>query len=253
MLKSLKKQKQKIRWSTLGVFDRNIGFYKYKFDQYFIYIRHPQHFKKKSKIIECCEEIIYHYYKPKNTDTVVDFGTGYGEEGVYIHKHSPNVRYIGIEPQPSVYECLANTFNKISDNFIAVPFAISNENKIQLSSNFMYLEVNSNGKPYIEIPTLSWDSFCKRYKIDQIDLLKMNIEGSEKWVLKEIQDFTPIKRLIVSCHDFRANRGDGEIFRTKKEVVSILNENRYKIKTFDHMTADWQKDWIYAEREHHKF
>ena len=114
MLKSLKKQKQKIRWSTLGVFDRNIGFYKYKFDQYFIYIRHPQHFKKKSK----------------NTDTIVDFGTGYGEEGVYIHKHSPNVKYIGIEPQPSVYQCLANTFNKISDNFIAVPFAISNENKI---------------------------------------------------------------------------------------------------------------------------
>jgi hypothetical protein len=75
----------------------------------------------------------------------------------------------------------------------------------------------------------------------------MNIEGAEKEFINSVHDFTAILRMVVSCHDFRANRGEGEHFRTKKTVVEKLLENGYQIKTFSY-GKNWSEDWIYAER-----
>lgn len=75
----------------------------------------------------------------------------------------------------------------------------------------------------------------------------MNIEGAERDILNAIQDFSIIKRFIISCHDFRANNGDGERYRTKELVLKKLKENGYVVKTFNY-GIDFADDWIYAER-----
>ena len=54
------------------------------------------------------------------------------------------------------------------------------------------------------VPTLSWKSFCQKFEIDSISILKMNIEGAEFPLLHSMdtEDFKKIDQLIVSFHDW---------------------------------------------------
>jgi FkbM family methyltransferase len=179
---------------------------------------------------------------------VVDLGVGYGEAAVFLKSVSPDVKYLGVEAQPVIYECVSNTFRELNEDFRASPFVLSTETDIKFVSQGSYASVGAIPEGYIEIPTLSWPEFIKRYNLNRIDLLKMNIEGAEKQLIESIDDFSIIKRFIISCHDFRANNGEGEFYRTKKDVMSKLQENGYKIRTFDYGTI-WSDDWIFASKD----
>ena len=179
---------------------------------------------------------------------MVDLGIGYGEEAVFLKSHSPEVKYLGVEAQPVIYECVSNTFDGLGGNFNTSPFCITNESNVKFVSRYSYAHVGSVPEGYIEIPTLSWSAFLRRYHIHQIDLLKMNIEGAEKQLMESIEDFSLIKRCIVSCHDFRAKEGAGDFFRTKKDVIHTLEENGCKIETFDYGLG-WSDDWIFASKD----
>jgi hypothetical protein len=54
------------------------------------------------------------------------------------------------------------------------------------------------------VPMYSWKTFCKKFNIDNISILKMNIEGSEYPLLNSMDtdDFAKIDQIIVSFHDW---------------------------------------------------
>ena len=245
MIKSIKKR---LNWLTKVHFDKQSGFYCYERFGKKIFIRYPRHFLTEKTNKWLCENIFFHYYLPKNNDQVVDLGAGYGEEAVYLSHKSPNVKYLGVEAQPVIYECISNTFRGLNSNSKISPFVISSEPDIKFVSQYSYASVGSIPEGYIEIPTISWDKFLTRYNIKNIDLLKMNIEGGEKPLIESIKDFSIIKRFIISCHDFRANNNEGEFYRTKNDVINILKENGYTIKTFN-LGISWADDWIFASRD----
>ncbi|MDH5612956.1 MAG: FkbM family methyltransferase [Gammaproteobacteria bacterium] len=229
-------------------FDKITGFYRHdRFGKY-VYIRHPSHLAKDDDILWRCEKLFFNYYQPKNDDVVVDLGAGYGDEALYIAGISPDVTYIAVEAQPVIFECLANTFRQFGENFVASPYAITDAEVLKFVSHHSYAEVGNISQGYVEVPTMRWPDFLKRYKITKIDLFKMNIESAEKELVQGIDDFSFIKRFIISCHDFRANKGDGEWFRTKDAVIATLKENGYSIKSFNY-GMDFADDWVYAERE----
>lgn len=242
-----KSVEKRINWAANVEFDNSTGFYRYKRFGNYIYIRHPRHFLKEKDLLWLCEKIFFRHYRPTNDDVVVDLGAGYGEEAVYLSSFSPQVRYIGVEPQPVIYECLANTFRKLGDGFVASPYVVSNRDSVKFNSWFSYASVGEKPQGYIEVPTMKWEKFLQHQNIDQIDLFKMNIEGAEKEIMQQINDFSIIKRFIISCHDFRANNNEGEWYRTKDVVVSTLKENGFSIKMFN-CGVSWADDWIFAER-----
>lgn len=244
--------KKRINWLFNVKFDKNTGFYKYQQYKGSIYIRHPRHFQGEENNKWLGENLYYHYYLPKETDTVVELGAGYGEEAVYLHSKSPNINFYGIEIQPVIFECLSNTLHCLGENFKCTSTAVSSEKKISLYSQFSYASVaDVPERGYIEIPCISWDNYLKDQNIKSIDLLKMNIEGAERDILSSITDFSIIKRFNISCHDFRANNNEGEYFRTKEDVIKILKQNNYDIKTYD-CGYNWSNDWIYAEQKNLK-
>lgn len=245
MIKSIKKR---FNWLTKVHFDKQTGFYYYRRYGYKIYIRRHRHFLTEKENRWLCEHIIFHHYLPLNGEQVVDLGVGYGEEAVFLKSVSPRVKYLGVEAQPVIFECVSNTFRELNEHFIVSPFVISTETNIKFVSRYSYASVGSVPQGYIEIPTLSWSEFIKRYRLRRIDLLKMNIEGAEKQLMESIDDFSIIKRFIVSCHDFRANNAEGDFYRTKKDVISKLEENDYKIRTFDYGIS-WSDDWIFAAKD----
>ena len=228
-------------------FDKATGFYRHKRFGKYVYIRHPTHLAKESDILWSCENLFFHHYLPQNGDVVVDLGAGYGDEAIYVATKSPDVKYIGVEAQPVIFECLANTFRQLGDNFIASPYAITDADSVKFVSHYSYAAVGGIPEGYIDVPTITWSDFIRRYGIDRIDLFKMNIEGAEKEIVQGIDDFSLIKRFVISCHDFRANNGDGEWFRTRDVVTAVLKENGYLIKSYNY-GIDFADDWIYAER-----
>ena len=247
MIKSIIKR---YHWLTNVRFDKDTGFYYYRRYGYRIYIRRPRHFLPEKSIRWLCERILFHYYVPAEGDRVVDLGVGYGEEAIYLRHMSPGVTYLGVEPQPVIYECVANTFRALRPDYSVCPFVISAEAEVKFASRYSYASVGSEDNGYIEIPTLSWDSFVERYRLEKIDLLKMNIEGAEKQLIESITDFSIIERLIVSCHDHRADSGEGEFYRTKQFVTSKLEREGYRVKTFD-SGINWGDDWIFAVKDPH--
>jgi FkbM family methyltransferase len=226
-------------------FDRATGFYRHKRFGRYVYIRYPRHLAKTSDILWVCEKLFFHYYMPVAGDVVVDLGAGYGDEALYLASKVNGIRYIGVEAQPVIFECLANTMHYLDDNYVASPYAISSE-PVRFVSHYSYAAVGGTEAGYIEVPTISWQDFLRRYRIDRIDLFKMNIEGAEKSIVEGISDFSFIKRFIISCHDFRANNGDGEYLRTKSAVVACLEKNGYDIRPFNYGIS-FADDWIYAE------
>ncbi len=245
MIKSIRKR---IDWATKVRFDKRTGFYTYSRFGQRIYIRYPRHFLDEKSNIWTCENLVYHHYLPQPGDTVVDLGAGYGEEALYLARESSGFRYIGVEAQPVIYECLANTFHDAGELFTAVPYVITDEDMVKFVSQRSYAAVGAGPRAYIEVPTISWESFLQRYDIRKIDLMKMNIEGAEKDVLRNIDDFSIIQRFIISCHDFRANNGEGEWYRSREVVTGILKDRGYTIRGFDYGIS-WADDWIFAERE----
>jgi len=46
---------------------------------------------------------------------------------------------------------------------------------VKFVSHFSYAAVGEIPEGYIDVPTINWADFVARYKVDRIDLFKMNI------------------------------------------------------------------------------
>ncbi|MEY8241244.1 MAG: FkbM family methyltransferase [Cycloclasticus sp.] len=200
-----------------------------------------------------CEQVYFHYYKPKSGEVFVDIGAGYGQECMWLASTCPAVKIHNIEASPSVYSHLCETTSTIQ-NVVNTNACIADEGYMFLPFSPNYASVNIHEHPSIRVKGISFDDFMEENNIESVDLLKMNIEGAELGVLESIRRFDKVKRFVISCHDFRANRGQGEYFRTKEKVIEILKKNGYKIKgiELDSYPSDaWRlsvDDWVFAEK-----
>lgn len=194
-----------------------------------------------------CRDIYFKFYKPAAGDVIVDVGAGYGHEAFYLLQAEPHIRYFGLEVQPSIYEALSNTFDPVSDKCKAVGLAISHEPQLLIGSVNNYSKASTVGSGCVAVQTITWDGFLSKYGLNEIDLLKVNIEGGERMLLPEIADYSKIKSISISAHDFRADRGEGEFFRTREFVCDFLSEKGYRIQSVDDESA-WLRNWIFADR-----
>lgn len=218
------------------------------------YIAHPKHgipnYKKINTIEWVCSEIYYKYYIPGDDETVVDIGTGYGHEILWLRSFS-NAKIICVEPNPEVYAYLrfnTSTFK----NIILENAFIGSMKQAVLSFSTDYASTGSSGVDNgVLVDGRTFDEITRGEK--NIALVKINIEGGETDFIDNT-NLSKIDRLVISCHDFRANRGDGEFFRTFDYVSNKLTNLGYNIKLFNpelSPSAAWAegvKYWIFATR-----
>ncbi len=222
------------------------GFLYQKVGAHRVYLRRRSEYLNVESLNKLCTHYYYKFYMPKKDDVVVCIGAGLGHEAIWLANRTENIRYVGVEIQPYLYELLSNTFNQIS-RFQACGRAINDSNQhFLLHSAIDYTAAATDEKGYIEVDSITWPDFLSKYQLTHIDLLQVNIEGAEKYLLPMIENFSNIKRIIVSAHDFRANRGDGEHFRTREFVKNHLTAVGYKVSHCG--TKPRQLDWMYAER-----
>ena len=103
-------------------------------------------------------------------------------------------RVVGIDPQQKIIPNGAELFRGLIGPFDGLA-------KIEETGLSAKISDNKQGQWY---DMLSWKSFCKKYNINEVCILKINIEGGEYPLLASMDknDFEKINQIAVSFHDW---------------------------------------------------
>lgn len=191
-------------------------------------------------------------YEPKAGDTIIDVGAGVGEEAVVFSKLvGPSGTLVAIEAHPVTFACLQASLQRSRlTNVIPVGYAITEKDgtvSIADTENHLANSVMT-AEGAQTIPSRSLDSLAEELGLGPIALLKMNIEGAERLAVEGMTALSKrIRHVVISCHDFVSEAGNGgDEFRTFSEVRNRLEALGFEITTRpDHHHA-WTRYYLYG-------
>jgi FkbM family methyltransferase len=194
-----------------------------------------------AKHLRDADDYWFHVYKPQPGDVIVDIGAGRGEDVfAFSRAVGPQGRVFAIEPHPLSFRILENfcALNALS-NVTALNFACVDEPaRLQIEtmpvweSNYVRAGTATTNSHAVE--GVTFDSLSEQYGIGRIDFLKMNIEGAERGALPGCRNaLERIPNVCIAAHDFRADRGEGEAFRTLSFVREFLTGAGFQLTTRD--------------------
>jgi FkbM family methyltransferase len=201
---------------------------------------------------------IAHYwfeeYTPVEGDVVIDVGAGIGEDAVILsHLVGNGGRVHAIEAHPGTYACLEATLRLSSlDNVDPHMLAITETNgsvTISDSANHLANSIMSEGNG-LKVEAQSLDEFIRQSGHKTIDFLKMNIEGAERGAMLGLdREAANVRHVAISCHDFIADLGGGDQFRTKKDVRQRLVQLGYVVTQRNDAKTPWEADVLFGRRD----
>ncbi|MDY8136895.1 FkbM family methyltransferase [Aquimarina sp. 2201CG5-10] len=217
-------------------------------EQYLYLVKKPYFNFSKDKLYKSIERIACKYYIPKKGDVIIDVGAGIGTETLYFDEKTENCGKIySIEASKSSHQKLVELCAKngieTSEN---LNLAITNNNQklwIEESNNYQVDAVNSESKG-VQVNGVTLDHFIQEKQIQNIDFLKVNIEGSELQMIEGMKEAIKItKNIAVSCHDFLFDE-DRQI---KSKVSEFLKANNFQVlyNYTGHKVVD---SWIYGRQ-----
>lgn len=153
-------------------------------------------------------------FEPK---VIFDCGANIGLGTVYFKNKFPDAKIISIEPEQSNFELLLKNTKEYSNVFCLKGGIWSKSTNLVIKDvglgnwGFMIEEFDTSTKDSIKSYTI--DDIMKQFDIDQIDILKIDIEGSEKELFESnYEEWLPkTKVLIVELHD-RLRKGCSKSF-----------------------------------------
>ena len=178
---------------------------------------------------------IYHLVTDNKKPKVIDGGGHIGLFSVYVKVNFPQAKVITFEPEKKSLDFLRKNLesNGISDVEIVEAGLYNKDGEISFGSDdsdgsSIFAEANQK----INVVKLS------PYLNEEIDFLKLNIEGAELDVLLEIENkLHNVKEIVIEYHGFQ------EIGQKLHQILNILDRNgfRYMIHDFDEETNSASK------------
>jgi len=192
-------------------------------------------------------------YQPRPGDVILDIGAEIGSDvPAFANGVGKDGRVIAVEAHPVTYKLLEATvarcgFTNVECKLLAITES-RGEIFIEDASSTLSSAISARGVGH-RVPGLSMDDLCEELGIGAIGLVKMNIEGSERDALKGMtKTLGRTRNLVVACHDFRADRGDGEYFRTRAEVVATLRAAGFTVADPPKNATVYVRDHVHAWR-----
>ncbi|MBE0679016.1 MAG: FkbM family methyltransferase [Bacteroidales bacterium] len=188
----------------------------------------------------------YDFQTEINPEVIIDAGANIGASAVWLHHRFPGARIIAVEPEATNFDLLRlNTAPYL--NISCIRGALFGEDtSLRISDtqvdNYAF-RVEKTTVSDDSVPGFTIDSLMRMYDIQQIDILKMDIEGAEydvfikepgKWLSKtrmlimELHEYfkpgiTDLVHGILSSNSFEISRkGENTYARNK----SLLQANR---------------------------
>ncbi len=191
-------------------------------------IKHPLFFRPKSADRSSMWEIFiqrdYDIAYPKfweSPKVIIDAGANIGFTSVFFANQYPEAKIYAIEPESANFELLKKNLAPYAPHTLALQNAIWTEkayvkvvDKGFGARGFMIEETNEQDEE--ALLALSLNSLVQEYQLEQIDILKMDIEGTEKFLFEgDVEAWLPkVKCLVVEFHDFRLPGCSKSIFKT---------------------------------------
>jgi FkbM family methyltransferase len=201
-------------------------------------------------------DVFCHVYRPEPGDTVLEVGAGWGTETVVLSRMvGRRGRVIAVEASPHAARLLRRTVEENAlDNVTIVEAAVSDHVGIAAiadvggAGDIRNTLLAGDGQTH-EVHALTLDAVVAEHGVPRIDLLKVNIEGAERLMVRGMQASTPLVRhAAISCHDFLADERADDDFRTRKEVREFLVGAGFAVTTRTDDPRPWVRDYLYASR-----
>lgn len=179
---------------------------------------------------------IYQFETKNNSPVVIDGGGHIGLFTLFIKKKYPNAKVFIFEPEEESWQLLQlNLQENHLDNVHPIKSGLFN-----FDGNLEFGSDHSDGSSVFSKEKTEKISVSKLspYLDEPVDFMKLNIEGSELPVLKEIvSKLENVNELVIEYHGFPET---GQVLH---EILAILNENgfRYLLHDFDNETNDATK------------
>jgi len=162
------------------------------------------------------------FLKDSKDNIVVDVGAHIGLFTLLYASYAEKI--YSFEPHPENYKCLKmNTAD--CNNVIPIEKAISTSN----GTAKLYLDIHGSGGhslrrigntvSIIEVETIKWDTFLKKYNIEEVEVLKLHVEGLEAEILEDMK-YLPNKIIVPYWHGYTG---------TVENIERLLIEKGYKI------------------------
>ena len=196
------------------------------------------------------------HYRPKEGDVIVDVGAGRGEDVLAFSQGvGPSGRVVAIEAHPHSFAIL-DSFCKLNrlTNVTRLPLALMDkQGTVRISeseSSWIENAIQGSGEvPGADVRATALSEVCEEQGLEEIDFLKMNIEGAERHALLGMAPvMRRIRQICVACHDFRSELGHGEQFRTRALVEKFLLEHGFTLASRPDDPRDYVRDHVFGLR-----
>jgi len=210
------------------------------------------------------KHVYYHELDGVIAPKILDIGAHVGLASLYFKQLFPTARITAFEPEPTLFECLVKNVeqNKIQDTQLIDKAVWSSDMEIQLhvddeeENNWLSTSSLLSGawtRKQKTAPITVQAISLKPYLGETVDIMKMDVEGAETEIIKDIREYLPnIRHMFI---EFHANR----THRPEQLVTLLLNANfeltvieNYKEITVNEMTR--RKPTLYLiEAKNRKF
>lgn len=203
------------------------------------------------RLEEVTAEQWFHRYTPQAGNTVVELGAEFGTETLFLSRAvGPTGRVIAVEAHPGTAAGLSEMvrLNGLA-NVSVVQVAVGDETGTTTISDGPAIS-NTVGTGDVTVPACTFGDLLEREKVDQVDFLKVNIEGAEGPLFRAMTkaDAVRVRHIVVSCHDFRADAGEGEWYRTGDSVDNDLERLGFDWFSRETDPRHWVRMYRYAAR-----
>lgn len=147
----------------------------------------------------------YDFNLPDEPRTIIDAGANVGLFAIKMKNRYPKARIICIEPDPENFELLKRNVEPYKDILCENKGIWSRNTRLKINDKYnlgkwgMCVEEDETGN--IDATTI--ESLLRKYSWSGVDLLKMDIEGSEKQVFSqgEAEWLLNVRTLAIELHD----------------------------------------------------
>jgi FkbM family methyltransferase len=165
---------------------------------------------KTSDELAFVEVVLDHAYRfdlPFTPHVIIDAGANIGVASIYFANRYPEAKIFAIEPEPANYALLVKNVRRYP-SIVPVHAALWNhDGEISVSlpdpstgavGNWAFFTHEGEG---IRVRALRMESLLKELDIDTVDLVKIDIEGSEIEVFESADWVNRVRALAVETHD----------------------------------------------------
>lgn len=169
---------------------------------------------------------IYKFESTTETPIIVDCGANIGLATIYFKRNYPRAKIIAFEPDPEIFDFLSINLKKLQlkDVELFKKAVWTNNDGVLFHQEGGFsgrIPFAGDNDEVIKVPSIDLHEVLEGYQ--EIDFLKIDIEGAEYEVVKGINNqLHKVKNIFIEYHSHKDNK------QTLHELLEIISQSGFR-------------------------